>query len=172
MRAYLIAMCIALLAIAVLYPMTVPVKVLDPGEDYTRVDLLDVSYLADGGTRVLIGTECERMAMVISNAQGEKMYAAWKGLKADRPLTHDLIKSVLDEESIELLGVKITKLEESTYYAVLVLRESTIKEIDSRPSDAITIAMLYSAPIYASKDVLTDVCEQGVEIPEIVGIEL
>ena len=72
-----------------------------------------------------------------------------------RPLTHDLIKNILDTVAARVTKVVITDLKENTFYAVLHLqigeREYTV---DSRPSDAIALALRVAAPIYVEEDVV------------------
>lgn len=76
-----------------------------------------------------------------------------------RPLTHDLLKSTISELGGEIQDVVITKLVEHTYYAVLRIRQSgELIEIDSRPSDAIALAVHYEPhlPILVHESVLND----------------
>ena len=88
-----------------------------------------------------------------------------KKIETPRPLTHDLLVN-----AVELLGgtfqdVVISELREHTYYAVLrVRREGELLEIDTRPSDAIAVAVTCDPPlpIYVSEDVLTDVMGEGM----------
>lgn len=72
-----------------------------------------------------------------------------------RPLTHDLIRNLLNELGVKLHRVTITDLRNNTYFALLSieLRGETL-EIDSRPSDAIAVALRMKAPIYATTQVL------------------
>lgn len=75
-----------------------------------------------------------------------------EGMSAPRPLTHDLLKRVLDLLDARLERVVITDLREDTYFAVLVLRSGTKRwEVDSRPSDAVALALRCRAPIYVSR---------------------
>ncbi|TWT57070.1 hypothetical protein KOR42_04280 [Thalassoglobus neptunius] len=70
-----------------------------------------------------------------------------QGHVPQRPLTHDLLKSVIEEMGGELEDIVITNLVEHTYYAVLRIRhQGEIVEIDSRPSDAIALAAHYDPP--------------------------
>ncbi|MBL8829691.1 MAG: bifunctional nuclease family protein [Planctomycetaceae bacterium] len=83
-----------------------------------------------------------------------------KGVVPQRPLTHDLLLSVADQLGGELESVVISELRESTYYAKLRIRQNgELIEIDSRPSDAIAVAVTCDPPlpIYVSEDVLQDV---------------
>jgi bifunctional DNase/RNase len=86
-----------------------------------------------------------------------------KNVQAPRPLTHDLIVHVVDEMGGELDSVVITELKEHTYYARLrIKRDGELIEIDSRPSDAIAVAVTCDPPlpIYVSEDVLEDASQQ------------
>ncbi len=83
-----------------------------------------------------------------------------KGITAPRPLTHDLIVSVVEHLGGRLQDVVITELREHTYYARLrIRREGELIEVDARPSDAIAVAMTCDPPlpIYVNEDVLNDV---------------
>ncbi len=83
-----------------------------------------------------------------------------KNYQSPRPLTHDLICSIVDNLGAEVQDVVISELREHTYYARLRLRfEGELVEIDARPSDAIAVAVTCSpaVPIYVSEEVLDDV---------------
>ena len=72
-----------------------------------------------------------------------------------RPLTHDLIRNLLSKLGVKLQRATITDLRNNTYFAVLTLeRSGQSLEIDSRPSDAIAVALRMKAPIYATMQVL------------------
>lgn len=86
-----------------------------------------------------------------------------KNVQAPRPLTHDLIVNVVEEMGGELDSVVITELKEHTYYARLrIKKDGELIEIDSRPSDAIAVAVTCDPPlpIYVSEDVLEDASQQ------------
>ncbi len=72
-----------------------------------------------------------------------------------RPMTHDLLKNVLMEVGVSVNFVEITELKENTYYALVHLKINGRElAIDSRPSDAIALALRSKSPIYVSKAVL------------------
>ena len=74
-----------------------------------------------------------------------------------RPLTHDLMKILLDELDAVLERVVVTELREGTFFAELTLRTSAgVKVVSSRPSDAIALAARTGTPIYAEEDVLEE----------------
>lgn len=86
-----------------------------------------------------------------------------------RPLTHDLFKNVLEELDCKLVRTEICALVDETFYARLVLQfNNKLLEIDSRPSDAIAIALRLSSPIYVDEDVMD---KAGVVIPDESSIE-
>src|ERR1700747_3180710 len=72
-----------------------------------------------------------------------------------RPMTHDLIKNVLMGLETQVHKVVVTELKEDTFYAVIWLeREGHVISIDSRPSDAIALAMRVDCPIFVEDEVL------------------
>jgi hypothetical protein len=72
-----------------------------------------------------------------------------------RPMTHDLIKSILETIEARVLKVVVTDLKENTFFAVLHLQlGETEYTVDSRPSDAIALALRVAAPIYVDEDVV------------------
>jgi bifunctional DNase/RNase len=82
-----------------------------------------------------------------------------KSLPSPRPLTHDLVTSVIDTLGGELRDIFISELKDHTYYAKLRIRQNgEMVEVDSRPSDAIALAVTASVPIYVSEEVLEEVC--------------
>ena len=78
-----------------------------------------------------------------------------EGLKMARPMTHDLLKTILGEVGCSVESVEITELKENTYYAAVNLKLAGRQVIiDSRPSDAIALALRTKSPIYVAKAVL------------------
>ena len=76
------------------------------------------------------------------------------GISSKRPLTHDLMKSILNGFSAKLLKIVVNSLKENTFYAKFYIKanESSIIEIDARPSDSVAMAMKMKAPIYISEE--------------------
>jgi bifunctional DNase/RNase len=78
-----------------------------------------------------------------------------EGIKMARPMTHDLIKNILGEVGCAVDSVEITDLKENTYFALVYLNISGRQVvIDSRPSDAIALALRTKGPIFVAKAVL------------------
>ncbi len=88
---------------------------------------------------------------------GEASAIAMKlaGIEFSRPLTHDLLTTVVEGLGGELVRVLITKVVDNTYYASLVFRqEGEMISIDARPSDSIALALRAEAPIYADQELM------------------
>jgi bifunctional DNase/RNase len=89
-----------------------------------------------------------------------------EGIKMARPMTHDLLKTVLGEVGCSVESIEITDLKENTYFAAVNLNYSGRQMvIDSRPSDAIALALRTKSPIYVAKAVLeaSSVLQQSEE---------
>ncbi|MBI2416665.1 MAG: bifunctional nuclease family protein [Ignavibacteriales bacterium] len=72
-----------------------------------------------------------------------------------RPLTHDLLKILIENLGASLIEVVVTELKDNTFFAKIVLEVSSLSnEIDSRPSDAIALAIRMNAPIYVNDSVM------------------
>jgi uncharacterized protein len=81
-----------------------------------------------------------------------------RGIPNPRPLTHDLVASVVENMGGDLQDVYINDLREHTYFAKLRIRhEGELVEVDCRPSDAIALAVTAKVPIYVAEDVLGEV---------------
>jgi bifunctional DNase/RNase len=91
----------------------------------------------------------------IGQAEAESIVIQMHHVKRPRPLTHDLCKTLIVGLGATLRRVQITRVENNTYYGELHLeRDGSIVQIDSRPSDAIAIALRLDAPIFASDALL------------------
>ena len=78
-----------------------------------------------------------------------------------RPMTHDLLNDVVGQLDAEVISIAVTEMRENTYYARITLqRNGSEIEVDSRPSDAIALAVRSGAKIYVADDVIE---ESGVE---------
>jgi hypothetical protein len=78
-----------------------------------------------------------------------------RGIRTPRPLTHDLVASVIKESGARLHRIVVNDLREGTFFARLVLdRDGKELEVDARPSDAIALAISTGAPIFVAESVL------------------
>ncbi len=91
----------------------------------------------------------------IGEPEAQSIVAQMHNVKRARPLTHDLCKSIILGMGAALRRVQITRVENNTYYGELHLeRDGAVARIDSRPSDAIAIALRLDAPIFAAESLL------------------
>ncbi len=97
----------------------------------------------------------------IGAAEATAIAFAQQGVVPPRPLTHDLLRDVLQALGQELTAVRITDLRDGVFYALLVLGDGV--EVSARPSDAIALALRTGSPIYGADEVLG---EAGIPIPD------
>jgi bifunctional DNase/RNase len=92
----------------------------------------------------------------IGPLEAASMATELEGIKPQRPMTHDLLRNLLSELGASVEAIEITELRENTYFARIELktREGGSLHIDSRPSDAISVALRTKSPIYVAKAVL------------------
>ena len=91
----------------------------------------------------------------VGAAEGNAIKLALDTMITPRPMSHDLIKSFAEHLSITIQRVVITDVKSSTYYATVhVANKGLERTIDSRPSDAISLALRAPCPIYITQDVL------------------
>jgi len=80
-----------------------------------------------------------------------------QGATPPRPMTHDLVTDIIGELQAEVLKVTVTELRENTYYArITIVQDGREVEVDSRPSDAIALAVRCDAQIFAAEDVVEE----------------
>jgi uncharacterized protein len=90
-------------------------------------------------------------------------------ISTPRPMTHDLIKNILESLDARVLKVVVTDLKENTFYAVLHVQLGEVEyQVDSRPSDAIALALRVAAPIYVDEDVVPKTLDVPAKEPEAV----
>jgi bifunctional DNase/RNase len=93
----------------------------------------------------------------IGTAEATAIALALQGVPTARPMTHDLMKNILEELGILVERIVITELKEGTFYAsIQMARDGTRFQVSSRPSDAIALAVRTNVPIFANEDVLTE----------------
>ncbi|MCG8604941.1 bifunctional nuclease family protein [bacterium] len=95
------------------------------------------------------------LPIVVGNTEAQAIALQLEEITPPRPLTHDLIKNLLDSLEAKIARVVVSDLRENTYYAMISLKLNGNKsDIDARPSDAIALALRMSAPIFVSEDVM------------------
>ncbi len=123
--------------------------------------------------RIIISEIDEHQVIVLREVDGERSFPIVIGIfeatsidrrvknqPTPRPLTHDLITSVVDQLGGEVQDIVISDLKNHTYYAKLRIRhEGELLEVDCRPSDAIAVAVTAKVPIYVNEEVLGEVMD-------------
>lgn len=103
------------------------------------------------------------LPIVIGEYEAQSIAMALENIKPPRPITHDLTVNMLRTLNISLESILITELKDSTFYALLrLVKDSEIIEVDSRPSDAIAIAVRLGSAIYVNDEVM----EEAAYIPD------
>lgn len=118
-------------------------------------------------TVIILGTEAKKFAIYTEPVVGQTIQAHLSMEQKPRPLTHDLVNNLLKGFEITPLQVVITDIEDTIYFATLFLEQkindhTVILEVDARPSDCITLALMNNIPFFCRKDIF----EQTVAVEE------
>jgi bifunctional DNase/RNase len=125
-------------------------------------------------TRIIINETSDSHIIFLREVDGERMFPIVigffeassierrvKNVTTQRPLTHDLLANAIDLLGGDLQDIYINELREHTYFAKLRIRhDGEIVEVDSRPSDAIALAVTVDVPIFVADDILDEVGQQ------------
>jgi bifunctional DNase/RNase len=127
-------------------------------EDFERVTVYGVSFdVASKQPIVLLKAEGKNrfLPIWIGHPEAAAILMKLQNAELPRPMTHDLLATAIERLSATVTGVLVTELRDNTFYAVVRL-ETGGREIrlDSRPSDAIALAVRTDAPIFASSELL------------------
>jgi bifunctional DNase/RNase len=120
------------------------------------------------GVRVELPTN--QPIVLLREKEGERFLPIWigameataiafalQGIVTARPMTHDLMKNLLEELSVRIDRIVITELRDGTFYAVIQMQQNGSSfEVSSRPSDAIALAVRVNVPVFANEEVLTE----------------
>jgi bifunctional DNase/RNase len=120
------------------------------------------------GVRVELPTN--QPIVLLKEREGERYLPIWigameataiafalQGIVTARPMTHDLMKNILEEVGVHVERIVITELKEGTFYATIQVAQNGSRfEVSSRPSDAIALAVRVNVPIFAQEEVLTE----------------
>ncbi|MEM9271880.1 MAG: bifunctional nuclease family protein [Cyanobacteria bacterium P01_F01_bin.143] len=108
---------------------------------------------------VLLKDSSERRALpiFIGQDQARAIISVLEGQQTPRPLTHDLMANIFDIWGMKVDKIIIHALKDNTFYAILAMSQGEVKkEIDCRPSDAISIALRTGSPIWVLEEVVAD----------------
>ena len=98
------------------------------------------------------------LPVVIDLPEAQAIGRGMDGVRTARPMTHDLMKNLLDTLGARVVKVTVTELVDRTFYAVIELQTSAGEtlEVSSRPSDAVALAVRTQSPIFASEEVMDE----------------
>ena len=126
-----------------------------------EMELLGVQVELPSNSPLLLLRETEGqgrvLPVVIDTPEAHAIHRGIEGIRLARPLTHDLLVTMLEELQATVIGVVVTELRERTFFAEIELQVAgESRTISARPSDAVAIAVRTETPIYASEDVLAE----------------
>lgn len=137
-------------------PSAAPADPATPPKGFVRVRVGGVTPAGEGNAVLLVDDEKQRALVVfIGETEALSIQLRLQGTRYKRPLTHDLIDTMLDNLGARVQSVRVDRLEDDIFYGVVVLRSgSRIHEFDSRTSDGIALALGSDAPLFVASDVL------------------
>ncbi len=132
------------------------------GYNLTMIEMKVMGIALDtrtGSPIVVLHDKDNRKALPIwiGSAEASAIIRKIENLTVSRPMTHDLIINLIEKTGYTLDRVEINDVEKETYFATLFLKDENdnVVEIDSRPSDAIAVAIRVDAPIFVTANVLS-----------------
>ncbi|MGD8603079.1 MAG: bifunctional nuclease family protein [Anaerolineales bacterium] len=122
------------------------------------IDSIRVSLMSQQRIVILKEIESDRFLPIwIGAYEAEAITLSLQEIEVTRPLTHDLLRNILKDLGAEVIRVNITELRDDVFYARILLRvDGRELEIDSRPSDALALAVRVHTPIFVSEDVMNE----------------
>ena len=125
-----------------------------------RVNIEGLAMDPESNTPIIIlkSAEDDRTIPIwIGLLEATSIASAMRSIKFDRPMTHDLFKNFMEIQKVEVAKVEVCDLKDNTYYArIYCISEEKTFSMDARPSDAIAIALRFSAPIYVDDKVFSE----------------
>ncbi len=106
----------------------------------------------------------EMLPIWVGKSEASAISFALEQVTAPRPMTHDLMKAMLDAVDAKVISVVVNVLNDNTYYAKIhLMYEDSEYSVDSRPSDAIALALRAKAPIFAAESVIQKQTSEELE---------
>ena len=120
------------------------------------IDSIRVSLMNQQRIVILREVDAERyLAIWVGVYEAEHLTIALQDVEIARPLTYDLFKNVIKSLDAQILRVEVVALRDETFYGVIVLEiNGEVVNIDSRPSDALNLAIRANVPIFVAQDVM------------------
>lgn len=129
-----------------------------------EMDFYELRLDESGADQIIIlkeRTGSRMMPILIGYYEAQSIHLALNEIHIQRPLTHDLAVNLISTLGGKMIRVNITDLRDSTFYARIYFETPNGEvDVDSRPSDAIALAVRTQAPIFVSKDVLEQVARE------------
>ncbi len=124
-----------------------------------RLDILGMSYSQSqsGAYALILGERggSRRLPIIIGGFEAQSIAIELEKIHTPRPLTHDLFKSFADAYDITITEVVISKFSEGVFHARLVCTDGeNVREVDSRTSDAIALALRFGCPVYTYESIM------------------
>ena len=139
-----------------------------------EIDSIRVSLMSEHRVVVLKAIDQELFLPIwIGPYEAEAIAIRLKEVDISRPLTHDLLNNVIGEMGGDISHILVNELQDDTFYALIGVKlDGRLLEIDSRPSDAIALAVRSGAKIFVSEDVMERASiTPGADISEDAGEE-
>lgn len=126
------------------------------------IDSIRVSLMSQHRIVILKDIDSERFLPIwIGQSEAEAITVALQEIPIVRPLTHDLLRNVLHDLGAEVLRVNIVELRNEIFFARILLRVNEREmEIDSRPSDALALAVRVHVPIFVAEEVMREAASE------------
>lgn len=129
--------------------------------DFIQVDIIGLSTSpSSGGAYALVLGEVggnRRLPIIIGAFEAQAIALELEKIQPPRPMTHDLLRDTLEAVGAEVMDVVIDELREGTFYAkIRYVHDGDEGQLDSRPSDAVALAVRVDAPIYVSPSVMEE----------------
>lgn len=121
-----------------------------------KIDSIRVSLMSEHRVIVLKALDDELYLPIwIGPYEAEAIAIRLKNVDISRPLTHDLLRNVIGEMGGDVSHILVNDLRDDTFYALITVNvDGQVLEIDSRPSDAIALAVRASVPVFVAEDVM------------------
>ncbi len=122
------------------------------------IDSIRVSLMSQQRVVILREIDTDRyLPIMVGIYEAEHLTLALQGVEVSRPLTYDLFVNILDSLDADVIHVEVVSLKDETYFGNIAINiDGTLHNIDSRPSDAMNLAIRLNVPIFVAEDVMDE----------------
>lgn len=163
-KIFLINLCsllLALLIVSAIFFVTryfLVLKSVLSTNDFVMMQVDDVVFSGEGAVVFMKGN-CSEFSFVVSSQQGEAIRSGLAKEIGYRPLTSDILHSIMRRFGIKPVVLKVTRIQDNTYFAELTVRKGfKFLTLDARPSDGVAIAVRTDTPIYVNESIVKLTC--------------